>query len=98
MTDPEQTDSEQPDQFLTDRIPALYEGEEITIWNSVIVREHHDVEVNSIESNHAILVGDGSLGKGPDYITPAVEEQLRSLDVYPSPTVLDPRDEEVTIL
>lgn len=88
----------EPDQFLTDRIPAEYQGEEITIWNRLRVYETHDVRVNEIESYHKIVAGDGSTDEEPEYITPHMDEQLQHLDVYPEPTVLDPRDDEVTLL
>ena len=85
-------------QFLGDRIPAELDGEEITIWNRVTVDQHHVVRFNEIESHHRILAGDGSSGEVPEYVTPAIDDQLRSLDVYPAFEVLDPADDEVTIL
>lgn len=88
----------EPDRYLSDRIPAEYEGEEITIWNRVRVHATHQVRVGEIESYHKLLAGDGSTGEEPEYITPEMDDQLRALDVYPSVTVLDPRDDEVTLL
>lgn len=97
-TDDSTTDEEQPTKFLTDRIPAEYNGEEITIWNHLKVYQTHIVHASEIEHHHKILIGDGSTGETPEYITPKIAEQLESLNVYPAPTVLDPRDDEVTLL
>ncbi len=84
--------------LLGDTIGAEYQGEEITIWNSITVKEHHNVNATQIETHHRVLEGDGSTGESPEYITPEIESQLRSLDIYPYAEVVDPRDDEVTIL
>lgn len=85
-------------QFLSDRIGAVYEGEEIRIWNSLTVTQRHDVGPTDIESHHKVLAGDGSAGKEPEFITPEMAKQLSDLDVYPNAEVLDPASEEVKIL
>lgn len=84
--------------FLGDRIEAEYRGEEITIWNHLTVTQSHYVMANQIESEHNISVGDAPGGRSPDYITPEMDDQLRFLDVYPNAEVVDPHDEEVTLL
>jgi hypothetical protein len=85
-------------QFLSDRIEAIVDGEKIVIWNHVAVVQEHFVRHNEIESYHRIYEGDGSTGERPDYITPAIDEQLESLDVYPDAEVVDPTGDEVTLL
>ncbi len=84
--------------FLGDTIGAEYQGEEITIWNSITVQEHHNVHANQIETHHRVLEGDGSTGESPEYITPEMAEQLNALDIYPNAEVVDPRSDEVTVL
>jgi len=90
MTDP---------QLLRDQIDVeLSNGVEVTVWNSLTVKEHHDVGVNSIESHHSVLVGDGSTGEKPEFVTPEMDQKLARLNVYPNVRIIDPTDEEVTIL
>lgn len=87
-----------PDKFLVDRIGAIYEGEEITIWNRLKVQQTHDVHAGEIVEHHKVFAGDGTSAQEPEYITPAMDEQLRELDIYPNAEVVDPRDDEVEIL
>lgn len=84
--------------FLSDRFEAVYEGEEITIWNHLTVTQEHYVTAGQIERTHEISVGDAPGNRSPEYITPEMDEQLRHLDVYPDAEVVDPHDEEVTLL
>lgn len=85
--------------LLEDRIDVrLPDGEEVTVWNNPTVYESHNVGPTSIEHHHLIHAGDGSTEERPDYITPEMDDQLRALDVYPNAEVVDPADEEVTIL
>ena len=84
--------------ILSDRVEAEYEGEEITIWNHLTVSERHYVTAGQIESEHVISVGDAPGLGSPDYITPEMNDQLRALDVYPNAEVVDPHDDEVTLL
>lgn len=84
--------------LLSDQVDVERDGEVITVWNSVTVSQHHDVSHSEIRSSHTIRVGDGSLDESPDYITPQIDDQLRSLNVYPNAEVVDPLDDGVTIL
>jgi hypothetical protein len=84
--------------FLGDRVGVLRGGEEITVWNELTVTEQHNVTVTGVESYHKILAGDGSSGEEPEYVTPKMNEWLRQLDVYPNVEVVDPMDDEVTVL
>lgn len=81
-----------------DMIRAEYEGEEVEIWNEVSVYKDLGVHPNEIVGHVCILAGDGSTDERPDYITPAIWEQLRDIDVYPDVDVLDPNAEKVTVL
>lgn len=85
-------------EYLSDVIGAVYQGEEIRIWNHLTVTKQHEVRANEIETHHRIFAGDGSTAEEPEYVTPDMDDQLRALDVYPDVTVLDPDDDEVTIL
>lgn len=89
--------SERPT-FLNDRVDAVYQGEEITIWNHLTVEEHHYVTGGQIESHHDISCGDAPSGPSPDYITPEMADQLMALDVYPNAEVVDPHSDEVKLL
>lgn len=85
--------------FLADSIDVVRDGEQITVWNRLTVEQHHAVRAGEVETHHTVLVGDGSLrGKAPDYITPEMDAQLRSLDVYPNAEVVDPASDEVSIV
>lgn len=86
-------------QLLRDQIDVeLSNGDEVTVWNSLTVTEQHNVGVNSIESHHSVLVGDGSTGEKPEFVTPEMDQKLARLNVYPNVRIIDPTDEEVTIL
>jgi hypothetical protein len=84
--------------FLSDRIDVRVDGEELTVWNSLTVNKHHQVGPEAIQTEHEMLVGDGSTGESPEYVTPAMMERLREIDVYPSVEVVDPAAPEVTVL
>lgn len=84
--------------FLSGRFEAVYEGEEITIWNHLTVTQTHYVTAGQIEREHRISAGDAPGNQRPEYITPEMDEQLRQLDVYPDAEVVDPHDEEVDLL
>lgn len=84
--------------FLRDRIDVERDGEELTVWNHITVKQHHHARATEIQSDHRVLAGDGSTGEAPEYVTPAIATQLRHLDVYPDVEVVDPTDEEVTVL
>lgn len=84
--------------FTTDCIRARYEGEAITIWNKLTVVQQHELGHNLHESTHKVMAGDGSTGEEPEFITPEMDDKLDSIDVYPNVRVLDPNDEEVTVL
>jgi hypothetical protein len=83
--------------FLGDRIEAERDGEEIVIWNHVTVKERSEVRATEIASSHQVFVGDGSVAKAPEYITPEIDRQLQRLDIYPTAEVVDPNAEEVTV-
>lgn len=85
-------------EFLGDTIEVKRDGERITVWNHLTITEHHYVTSGTIESYHEVAAGDHPSGESPDYITPEMNEQLRSLDIYPDAEVVDPTDDEVTIL
>jgi hypothetical protein len=85
-------------QFLGDRVEVRRDGEEMTVWNNLTVREHHDVHAGQIESRHEVVVGDGSTGEQPEFITPEMADQLMALDVYVNAEVVNPRSDEVEIL
>jgi len=91
------TDATNPT-FTSDQIRAEYRGTEITIWNHLTVRQEHELGHGLHESHHKILAGDGSTGERPKYITPEMDRKLSAVDVYPDARVLDPNDDEVTIL
>lgn len=84
--------------FLGDSIDVLRDGEQVTVWNSLVVQERHEVRATEVESQHRVLCGDGSTGERPNYITPEMDAQLRSLDVYPNAEVVDPASDEVSIV
>jgi hypothetical protein len=84
--------------FLSDRIDVRVDGEELTVWNSLTVNKHHQVGPEAIQTEHDVLAGDGSTGESPEYVTPAMMERLREVDVYPSVEVIDPAAPEVTVL
>jgi len=84
--------------FTTDRIEAEWRGDEITIWNRLTVRQEHDLGHGLHESRHIVLAGDGSTGEKPEFITPEMDEKLNVVDVYPDARIVDPTDEEVTVL
>lgn len=83
--------------FTTDRIEAEWRGQEITIWNRLTVVKEHELGHGLHESHHKVLVGDGSTGETPDFITPEMDDKLHAVDVYPDARIIDPTDEEVTI-
>ncbi len=84
--------------ITTDRIEAEWRGMEITIWNHLTVIQEHELGHGLHESQHKVLAGDGSTGEQPEFITPAIFDKLRAVDVYPDVRVIDPRSDEVTIL
>lgn len=84
--------------LLNDRVDAVYQDEEIVIWNHLTVEEHHYVTGGRIESEHKISCGDAPGGESPDYITPEMADQLMAIDVYPNAEVVDPFSDEVTLL
>lgn len=84
--------------FLGDSVEVERDGERITVWNHLTVTEHHEVMATQIESHHKVVAGDHPRGEYPDYITPEMDDQLRALDIYPNAEVVDPRDDEVTII
>lgn len=84
--------------FTRDCIGAEWRGEEIEIWNRLTVRQEHQLGHGLHESYHMVLAGDGSTGEKPEFITPEMDERLRRVNVYPDVRVLDPSDDEVTIL
>lgn len=89
--------SERP-KMLGDSFEVERDGERITVWNHLTISEEHYVTAGSVESHHRVVAGDHPNGESPDYITPEMQEQLHSLDIYPSAEVVDPNDDEVTIL
>ena len=84
--------------FLGERIEVERDGEELVVWNKVTVVQRSEVDATQIATTHDIRVGDGVLDESPEYITPEIDRQLEYLDVYPDAEVVDPRDEEVTVL
>ena len=84
--------------FLADRIEVECEYGQVTVWNSVTVTQHHDVSANGIESEHQVLAGDGSTGEKPEFVTPAIAEKYEAIGIYPSVRIIDPADEEGTVL
>lgn len=84
--------------FLSDRIEAVYQGEEITIWNRLSVTERHYVLPGQIETEHEISVWDDPGGESPEYITPEMDDHLSALDVYPNAEVVDPHSDEVELI
>jgi hypothetical protein len=92
------TDSAQKPTFTTDRIVAEFRGEEITIWNHLTIQKSHEVGHGLHETHHTVLAGDGSTSEKPEFITPEMDRKLQRVDVYPDVRVLDPTDEEVTLL
>ena len=84
--------------FTSDCIEAEWRGMEITIWNHLTVRQHHEVGHGLHKSHHQVLVGDGSTGEKPEFITPEMDDKLYHLDVYPDVRIIDPADDEVTLL
>lgn len=89
---------QEPDTLLEERIQVrLPDGREVTVWNSVTIYKRRDIGPGRVKTSHDIRVGDGTLWKRPEYITPAVEEELRVADVYPYPEVVDWRDEDVEV-
>lgn len=92
------TDGNERPTFLAHRIDVEKGGEEITVWNHLTVTTEHYVQAGQIESNHRVVCGDHPNGKPPEYITPEMAEQLRSLDIYPFAEIVDPHDDEVTVL
>lgn len=85
-------------EFLGDRVEVRYDGEEVTVWNSLTVEQQHDIQAGQIASEHEVTVGDGSTAEQPDYITPEMADQLMALDVYVNAEVVNPRSEEVDVL
>lgn len=84
--------------FLGDKIDVEWRGEEVTVWNRLTVKQHHEVHAGEIVHHHKILAGDGSTGEKPEFVTPAMDDKLRDLDVYPAVRIIDPADDEVTVL
>jgi hypothetical protein len=84
--------------FTSDRIRAVWRGEQITIWNRLTVVQEHELGHDRHDSEHRVLTGDGSTGERPDFITPEMDRKLSAVDVYPNARVIDPNDEEVTVL
>ena len=84
--------------LLADRIEVECEYGQVTVWNSITVKQHHDVSAKQIESEHQVLAGDGSTGEKPEFVTPAIAEKYEALGIYPSMRIIDPADEEVTVL
>lgn len=84
--------------FKRDQLGAMYDGEEITIWNRVTVHQRHELGHGLSESRHKVLAGDGSTGKTPEYVTPEIRDKLQSVDVYPNVEVIDPTSDGVTLL
>ena len=84
--------------FTGDRIEAEWCGHQITIWNRLTVRQEHELGHGLHETHHTILAGDGSSGEKPEFITPEMDRKLHAVDVYPDVRVIDPADDEVTIL
>jgi len=84
--------------FTSDRIEAEWRGEEITIWNRITVQQTHALGHGLHETHHTILAGDGSTGEKPEFVTPEMDDKLHAVNVYPDVRVLDPADDEVTIL
>jgi len=84
--------------FTTDRIKAEWRGEEITIWNRLTVVQEHALGHGLHESTHTVLAGDGSTGEEPEFITPQMHDKLYTVGVYPDVRIVDPSDEEVTVL
>lgn len=84
--------------FTGDRIEAEWRGQEITIWNRLTVVQEHQLGHGLHESHHKVLAGDGSTGERPKFITPEMDDKLHAVNVYPNVRIIDPTDEEVTIL
>lgn len=84
--------------FQSDRIEVKRHGERITVWNHVTVTQRHYVRAESVESEHEIAAGDHPSGSPPDYVTPHLDDQLCSIGVYPNYEVVDPTDEDISIL
>lgn len=84
--------------FTSDRIEAEWRGDQITIWNHLTVVQEHELGHGLHESHHKVLAGDGSTGERPEFITPEMDDKLHAVDVYPNVRIIDPADEEVTIL
>jgi len=84
--------------FNGDRIEAEWRGEEITIWNRLTVIQEHELGNGLHQSHHKVLAGDGSVGEPPEFITPQMDDKLRAVDAYPNVRVIDPTDDEVTVL
>jgi len=89
-------DPERPT-FTADRIEADWQGMEITIWNHLTVVQEHELGHGLHETHHKVLAGDGSTREKPEFITPEMNEKLRSVDVYPDVRIIDPSDEEVEV-
>jgi hypothetical protein len=84
--------------FTSDRIEAEWRGDRITIWNHLTVVQEHELGHGLHESHHKVLAGDGSTGEKPEFITPEMDDKLHAVNVYPDVRIIDPADEEVTIL
>ena len=84
--------------FTADRIEAEWHGDQITIWNRLTVVQEHEMGHGLHESHHKVLEGDGSTGEKPEFITPEMDDKLHAVDVYPDVRIIDPTDEEVTVL
>lgn len=89
---------EQRPAFIGDRIEVERNGTEITVWNHLTVSQTHYVTAGMIESYHSVSVGDHPGNEPPDYITPEMDDQLHTLDIYPNAEVIDPHDDDIEVL
>lgn len=91
-------DREEWEQNNNQLLIAEYGGKKVEIWNSVTVDTRHEIRPEEVRREHTIKQGAGTTSEPPEYITPGVGEELWSIGVDPTPTVLDPLDEDVNVV
>lgn len=89
---------------LSERLEVHHNGEEKTVWNWVQIVQPADVRGhNPVVENHEPQITPGDMRAGtPEAVTANVAEELEfAFDVDPEEhdiEVIDPEDEEVTVL
>ena len=83
---------------LTDAVIVERDGDRITVWDRVTVCQDHTITPAGCSIGTRLLAGDGSTDGPPSFITPGVAERLDEEGFHHTAEVVDPTDEEVTVL